>query len=235
LFFITFSVCLSWNVTSGQDLSGHLRLKSCISDYQDGDYQKTADSLQVLLPLLSTTEDRMEAYKYLGFSFAMLNRIYKSKEVFKTGLEKYPGMDIDTLEVPPNIAIIFKQAKLEKKIEKIDTSNNRNPRIIVQKKNVFVPVLLLSAAIVSAGAGGNLFYYGNQQYQKYKSVDTPDQTVLDGYFTRYRNSYIAGAACAGVTAVLLPISIYLFVKKDHSAKGASVSFENGCPSLVFVF
>jgi hypothetical protein len=184
---------------------------------------------------LTIPEDQMEAYKYLGFAYGMLNRIEKSKKVFKTVLDKYPSMDIDTLEVPPNIAIIFKQAKLEKKIEKIDTSNSGTPRIIVQKKNIVAPILLLSAAIVSAGAGGDLFYYGNQQYQKYKSVDAPDQSLLDRYYAGYRNSYIAGAACVGLTAVMLPISIYLFVKKENPKKDLSVSFVNGRPSLVLAF
>jgi tetratricopeptide (TPR) repeat protein len=214
---------------------GHAQLESCISDYRDGNYQKTADSLAAILPLLSDPGDQIEAYKYLGFSYGMLNRIEKSKTIFKTVLEKFPAMDIDTLEVPPNIAIIFKQAKLERKIETIDTLNSAKPRIVVQKRNVVAPVLLLTGAILSAGAGGNLFYYGNQQYQKYKSLDNPDQNALDRYYSDYRNSYIAGAACAGVSAVLLPVSLYLFMKKDHGEKDASVSFVNGCPSLVFVF
>jgi hypothetical protein len=214
---------------------GHSGLESCISDYKDGDYQKAADSLAMLLPLLSDPQDQVEAYKYLGFSYGMLNRIEKSKTIFKTVLEKFPGMDIDTLEVPPNIAIIFKQAKLERKIETIDTLNSAKPRIVVQKRNVVAPVLLLTGAILSAGAAGNLFYYGNQQYQKYKSIDNPDQNSLDRYYSGYLTGYIAGAACAGVTAVMFPVSLYLFMKKDHREKGASVSFVNGCPSLVFVF
>jgi tetratricopeptide (TPR) repeat protein len=229
------SICLLWNASPAGDSSGHFRLESFISAYKDGDYQKTADSLQALLPSLSDHEDQMEAYKYLGFSYGMLNRIDKSKNVFKTALDKYPGMDIDTLEAPPNIAIIFKQAKLEKKIEKIDTSSTGTVHVIVQKKNVAVPVVLLSLAIISAAAGADLLYYGNQQYRNYKSVDTPDQNVLDKYYSEFRNAYIAAAACAAVTAVLLPVSLHLFVKKDHHKKSAKVSFVNGCPSLVFVF
>jgi hypothetical protein len=234
-FFVILTVCLSRIATAAGDVAGHRRLESCISDYQDGNYQKTADSLGVLLPLLTASQDQIDAYKYLGFSYGMLNRIEKSKEVFKTVLDKYPGMDIDTLEVPPNIAIIFKQAKLEKKIEKIDTSSTRVVHVIVQKKNVAAPVVLLSVAIISAAAGADLLYYGNQQYQNYRSVDTPDQSVLDRYYADYRNAFIAGVACAAVTAVLLPVSIYLFVKKDRHRKAATVSFVNGCPALVFAF
>jgi tetratricopeptide (TPR) repeat protein len=234
-FLLIVNVCLNLSVKASEQSHWRSRLDSCISSYKDGDYQKTADSLQALLPSLTIAEDRIEAYKYLGFSYGMLNRIDRSKEVFKTVLDKYPAMEIDTLEVPPNIAIIFKQAKLEKKIEKIDASRTGTVHVVVQKKNVAAPVVLLSVAIISAAAGADLFYYGNQQYQNYKSVDIPDQSVLDRYYASYRNAYIAGSACAAVTAVLLPVSLYLFMKKDHPKKGVTVSFVNGCPSLVYVF
>jgi tetratricopeptide (TPR) repeat protein len=245
VFIVILIVCCTWALCPAEDNVLHARIESSVSDYQNGEYRKAADSLQAILPSLKVPEDLMEAYKYLGFSYGMLNLIDKSKMLFKTALEKYPAMDIDTLEVPPNIAIIFNQAKLEKKIEKIDASIKENPpkatasdrvnQPIVEKKSVVAPVLLLSAAIVSAGAGGNLFYYGSQQYQKYASLDVPDQNVLDGYYARYRNSFIAGAGCAGLAAVLLPISIYLFVKKDHPQKGIAVSYANGWPSLVYRF
>jgi len=224
-----------WKVSPAKENSGHSRLESSISNYKDGDYQKTADSLAALLPALRDTADQIEAYKYLGFSFGMLNWIDKSKAVFKAVLEKYPGTDIDTLEVPPNIAIIFKQAKLEMKLKTIDTSGAKSVHVIVRKRNVAAPVVLLSAAIVFAAAGADLLYYGNQQYQKYKSVNTPDQSVLDAYYAQYRNASIGGAACVAVTAVLLPVSIYLFVRKDPREKGATLSFAHGYPSLVVTF
>jgi hypothetical protein len=232
LLFVSVNIFLLWTAVPAQKISSHARLESCISEYKDGNYKKAADHLQVLLPLLSDPDDQIVAYRYLGFSYGMLNLIDQSKEVFKTGLGTYPAMTIDTLEVPPNIVMIFKQAKLEKKLEKIETTMKKSPRIIVRRKYVLAPALLLSLSIVSAGASIDLFYYGNQQYQKYKSVNTPDQHQLDTYFRNYRNSFIAGAACAGLTAVLIPVSIHLFMKKEIQT---SVSLVNGVPSVVCTF
>jgi tetratricopeptide (TPR) repeat protein len=212
--------------------SSHEKLETCISEYRNGNYKTAADHLKTLLPSLSGMEDQVEAYRYLGFSYAMLNWIDKSKEVFKTGLGIYPAMAIDTLEVPPNIAIIFKQAKLEKKLEKIEASAAKTPKIIVKRKNVLAPALLLTLGMASAGASIDLFYYGNQQHQKYRSISTHDQHQLDMYFNNYRNAYIAGSACAALTAVLVPVSIHLFMKREIQM---TVSFVNGTPSLVCMF
>jgi hypothetical protein len=235
IFLLPLTMGLCWVGAFAQGESARSRLESFVSFYKDGEYQRTADSLQTLIPLLADSADLIEGYKYLGFSFGMLNWIDKSKEVFKTAMEKYPDMDIDTLEVPPNITLIFKQAKLEKKIEKIDTLKTLSPRIIVQKKNVLAPVLLLSAGIVTAAASADLFYYGNQEYQKYKSFSSPDQGQLDRLYANFRNSVIAGAAGAALTAVLVPYSIHLFVKKDGGKKSISVSIVKGAPSLVWEF
>ena len=239
LFLIFINSCLLWKAVPAEGLSGKMRLNLCVADYENGNYQKTAESLEALMPALSNPEEQMEAYKYLAFSYGMLNRIDKSKAVFTTVLKKFPGMNIDTLETPPNIAIILKQVKLEKKIETINSSHPKtiHPKtiVVVQKKNVVLPVVLLSCSIICAGASGDLFYYAGQQHQKYKSVDVPDQGLLDSYYSRYRNASIAGIVSAGVAAVLLPVSIYLFTKKEPPKKGVSLSYVNGLPSVMYSF
>jgi tetratricopeptide (TPR) repeat protein len=234
-FLLAFLLVGACFMAQSEENHGRERLNSCISLYKDGDYQKAADSLQVLVPLLAKPEDQMEAYKYLGFSYGMLNWIDKSKAAFKTVLKKYSAMDIDTLEVPPNIAIIFKQAKLERRLETIDTTKTVKTYLIVQRKNIVLPTVLLSVAIISAGAGGNLLYYGNQQYQTYKSVNTPDQKVLDKYFTNALYAYIGGAACEVVTCVLVPVSLYLYFKKEPRQYKMGISIVNGVPSLACTF
>ena len=233
-FLFILTVCFLWKAVPAQNRSGQTKLESCIVNYENGEYQKTADSLERLAPALSSPEHQMEAYKYLAYSYGMLNRIEKSKTIFKLVLKKYPNMNIDTMEAPPNIAIIFKQVKLENKIE---TMNSSHPKaiIVVQKKNVVLPVVVLSCSIMFAGASADLFYYGNQQHQKYNSVNTPDQGLLDVYYSKYRNATIAGAVSAGAAVVLLPVSLYLFTKKEHSKKNVSLSFINGHPSVVYSF
>ncbi len=238
-FFYVFFATVSLYSCFAQDGAGHARLQTFISYYEDGEYQKAADSLGALLPSVAGGRDEVDAYKYLGFSFAMLNWVDKSKETFKTALKKFPRMDIDTLEVPPNIAIIFRQAKLERRLETMDTLSMRKPVVVVERRNVALPTVLLSISIVSAVVGAELFYNGFQQYQQYKQykppANTPDQSVLDKYYSNARNSYVGGAACASVTAVLVPVSLYLFLKKEPPAKKIRISFTNRGSSLVWLF
>lgn len=222
-------------VVQAEGTPGRERLNSYISFYQDGDYRKAADSIDALIPMLTDPEDQMNAYKYLGFSYAMLNRIDKSKDAFKTALKKYSAMEIDTLEVPPNITIIFKQAKLELKLEKIDTTKTVRTYIIVQKKNIALPTILLSLSVVSLGAGANLAYYGYQQRQKYNTFNTPDQKILDKYYNNSIYSFIGAGVCGVTTCVLFPISLYLYNKKESPERKVSFTFINGVPSLACSF
>ena len=237
-FLLALIVCFLWKEVPAQNGSGQSnlesRLTSCIANYENGEYQKVADSLERLATALVDSEQQIKAYKYLAYSYAMLNRIEKSKAIFEVALKKHPAMNIDTLEAPPNIAIIFKQVKLEKKIETINLSHPKTI-VVLQKKNVVVPTILFSCSILCIGAAVDLLYYGNQQHQQYKSITTPDQDLLDGYYSRYRNATIAGAVSLGVSAVLLPVSIYLFTKKDHRKKNVSLSFINGHPSIDYSF
>ncbi|HEX7510733.1 MAG TPA: hypothetical protein VF335_05495 [Chitinivibrionales bacterium] len=235
--FSAFVLC-SWTaVFSATELTGEMRLKFCISNFENGEYQKAADSLETLVPALSEPDQQMEAYKYLAYSYGMLNRIEKSKAVFQLVLKKYPRMTIDTLEAPPNIAIIFRQVKLEKKIE---TLNSARPKtiVVIQKKNVTAPVILLSCSFLAAAGSAGLFYYATQQHQKYHSVDPQNpnrQSLMDRYFSRYQYASIGGIVSGGVAAVMLPLSIYYFAKKEPVKKGVSVSFVNGLPSVVYSF
>jgi hypothetical protein len=217
------------------DYPAQTRLDACIAGYQNGDYQKTADSLRALVRGLVIGDDEMRAYKYLGFSYAMLNWIDLSKEAFKTALEKFPTMDIDTLEVPPNITLIFKQAKLEIKLAAMDAALIRTPPVVVVKKTFVAPTILLTTGILSAGAGAGFFYFGFQKYQKYKSLDAPDQSSLDYYYTTAGYYYIAAGIGACVAAVLIPVSIHLFTKKEPGNKAVKISIVNGTPSLVVSF
>jgi len=215
------------------------RLDACIGHYTDGDYQKAIDSLTTVIHSLTSPEDLMEAYKYLGFSYGMLNMIDKSKETFKIALNKFRSMTIDTLEVPPNIAIIFNQAKLEKKLEALSSEKQRKqspaPVVVYRKKNVTAPILLLTGSFLCVGASAYCLFYANDQNQKYKTLNVPDQALLDKYYSNYRNLLIAGVACAGASIVMLPISIYLFAKKEPALKTLSLGFVNGQWALQYSF
>ena len=207
---------------------------SCVSFFKNGDYEKAIDCLTLLILYTHNSNDSIAIFKYLGFSYGMLGRIDRAKENFSNALNKLPDLQIDTLECPPNISIIFNQVKLERKIAKIDTATPVKKVEVVQKKNPFVPVLLLTMAVVSAGAGGYYYYSGNTLHDTYRALDTPDQKLLDASYNNFKNAYIKSAVFFGVSAVLLPVSTYLFLRKGHS-KHVMLSCAHGAPSLVYAF
>ena len=186
------------------------RLDTCIAYYQDGDYQKAADSIKALLPLISDRLEEAEAYKYLGFSYVMLDLINKAKDFFRVALEKYPQMVIDTLEVPPNISIVFRQAKLETQMEKGEILDKK-----VQEKNtkrVILASLLTATGTVSAGAGGYLFYKGFHAHTDYRNAT--DSADCDRYWKDMSKDFIIAGCATGVAAVTLYFGMRLFFKKS---------------------
>jgi tetratricopeptide (TPR) repeat protein len=211
-------------------------LGSCVSFFKNGEYEKAIDCLSLLILYTHNDSDSVAIYKYLGFSYGMLGSIDRAKENFNNALDKLPDLQIDTLACPPNISIIFNQVKLERKIAKIDTALvEKKVEVVAQKKSPFVPVLLLTMAVVSAGAGGYFYYSGNTLHDKYLALDTPDQGLLDTYYNNFKKAYIKSAVCFGISAVLLPVSTYLFLRKGTVSKHIAFSVIHGVPSLVCSF
>ena len=185
------------------------RLDTCKAYYEDGDYQKAADSIKALLPLISDRREEAEAYKYLGFSYVMLDLINKAKDFFRVALEKFPQMMIDTLEVPPNISIVFKQAKLETQMEKGEILDKK-----VQASNtkrVVFASLLTAAGTISAGGGGYFFYKGFQAHTDYRNAT--DSASCERYWQDMSKDFIIGGCATGAAAAALYFGIRLFVKK----------------------
>jgi tetratricopeptide (TPR) repeat protein len=183
------------------------RLDTCKAYYEDGDYQKAADSIKALLPLISDRREEAEAYKYLGFSYVMLDLINKAKDFFRVALEKFPQMMIDTLEVPPNISIVFKQAKLETQMEKGEILDKK-----VQAKNTSRIVLgsfLTAAGAVSTGTAGYFFYKGFKDRDTYRNATEG----FDNKWSTMQNDFIIGGCATGVAAAALFFGTRLLFKK----------------------
>jgi tetratricopeptide (TPR) repeat protein len=193
------------------------RLDACVSYYQDGDYQKAVDSIKTLLPLISDRREEAEAYKYLGFSYVMLDLIDKAKEFFRVALEKFPQMVIDTLEVPPNITIVFKQAKLETQLEKGEMFDKT-----VQDKNqkrIVLGALCTSTGVIGTGVGGYFLYRGFKARRDYKNA-TAD---FDSYWNTMKRSFLIGGCATAVGGLDLTLGLYLLIKKPAQQKKVSMT------------
>jgi tetratricopeptide (TPR) repeat protein len=181
------------------------KLNLCIAVYRDGFYSQAIQCIGSALPVMDTHSDSLEAYKMLAQSYGMLNQIAKAKEYFNIILEHDSSTVIDTLELPPNISLVYNQVLLERKLSQMEKAHTQDTVTIQKKKsNVAIPALLLSSAVLSLGGGG---YCGYKAYTIRKdNLKTGNNHFMsNNKMTRYTR-YLAGsagcAAVAGVTTVL---------------------------------
>ncbi|MBN2036658.1 MAG: hypothetical protein JW768_07960 [Chitinispirillaceae bacterium] len=217
------------------DESTKAKLDSCILYYQDGEYQKTVDSLKALLPLISNRQEEIEAYKYLGFSYVMLDMISKAKEFFRVALEKFPAMVIDTLEVPPNITIVFKQTQLETKMAKGDILDKDVQRR--NEKRVITATVIAATGTVAAGVGGYFCYRGYRSRDHYFNVNAEDpdrQEQLDYWGEKFQRELLIGGVTAGTGVIELGLATWLFFRKP-APKKISAFYEDGVFGVVWRF
>ncbi|MGA2507989.1 MAG: tetratricopeptide repeat protein [Chitinispirillaceae bacterium] len=205
-----FIVLMTAQIVSA-DGSTKARLDTCVSYYQDGEYQKAADSIKALLPLVSDRREEAEAYKYLGFSYVMLDLIDKAKEFFRVALEKFPQMVIDTLEVPPNITIVFRQAKLETQLEKGEINDKKLDEKQQRHNRVVFASILTATGVVSAAVAGYFFYEAHHEHSQYELPAT--QTEFDNHWSAMQRDVIIGGCATAFTAVDLFFGFRLFAKK----------------------
>ncbi len=185
------------------------RLEKFIIYFEDGEYQRAVDSLESFLSEVEDPALESSAYKYLSFSNVMLDRINEAKELFAAALRKYPDLSVDTLAVPPNVTIVYRQAKLEREME-LEKARN-SPEI---RRMRLLGAGTLSGGVLALAAGAYFFYDSYSQYQKYNDVDSYEPEALNEYYDRHRRSYIAGGIFGGVGVMMVPVSVYLFSRAD---------------------
>lgn len=204
-------------------------LKNCISNYRYGYYSRAVECINATMQDLTTFRDSLESYKMLALSYGMLNQIDKAKEYFNIALDKDPAMEIDTLAFPPNIALIYNQVKLEKKITRaqLDTVSQAP---VIHKRNIALPTILLSSVILSTGGAVYLGYNGYLAHKDYSKL-RGDQKKMDKKWDEFTYSAAGGAACAVVSGV----ATWLFFRVIKRNDAVSLSgWENGV-SLVYDF
>ncbi len=83
--------------------------------YNTGEYEKAIAELERALNVLYKLKqnDRVEAYKYLGFSYVAFGDVVKAKESFKRALSINPALKLDAATVSPKIIQVFEQARAE--------------------------------------------------------------------------------------------------------------------------
>jgi tetratricopeptide (TPR) repeat protein len=193
-------------------------LKFCISYYRDGYYNRTVECINDLLPNVTNAHDSLLAFKFLALSYGMINRIEQAESCFRQALEKDPNMEIDTLEFPPNIALIYNHVKLEKKIEQIDSMKLKAPAVtaVPREPGYGLPTAMLTGAIVSAGGAGFLFFRGLKARHDYNLER--DQEKIDQAW----NSFIYSMSGGGVCVLACGIFTWAFISLNSNDSGSAV-------------
>ncbi len=164
------------------------RLDSCVVYYQNGEYVKAVDSITGLFPLIRE-RDELTAYKYLAYCYVMLQMTNRAAMVFRAALDKYPGMRLDTLEVPPRIWSFFEEVRA---VKRASTPPAQRASRAVQ---ISMASLMLAGASMGLWASGYLAAAGDESTALY------------------------GSLAAGVVSVaLIPVSLSLIVKRDTRRK-----------------
>jgi hypothetical protein len=179
-------------------------LQSCISAYRDGFYARAIHCIDRSLPDLTTHRDSIEAYKMLAQSYGMMNQIENAKLYFGLVLEKGSEGEIDTLALPPNIAIIYNQVLLEKRVTQIEKNATPGGTVIYEKKRSAAVPILLSSVILSTGGAVYLYYNGYLARNEYSKLGK-DQDLLDKKWKEFTYSIAGGIGCtviSGVTTLL---------------------------------
>jgi tetratricopeptide (TPR) repeat protein len=203
-------------------------LKNCISNYRYGYYSRAVECINAIMQDLTTFRDSLEAYKMLALSYGMVNQIDKAKENFNLALDKNPAMEIDTLAFPPNIAIIYNQVKLEKKAVKSDSVPNS--QVVSKKRNIALPVILLSSVILSTGGAVYLCYNGYLAHEDY-SKERYNQKRMDKKWDEFTYSAAGGVGCAVISGV----ATWLFFRVIKHNDAVSISGSNNRVALVYNF
>ena len=202
-------------------MSQRSKLDLCIYLYENGKYAEALDSLKSLIPNVTDKRALAECYKYLGFTSVMLDMINSAKDNFNKMLAEYPDMEIDTIQVPPNITIVFKQVVTEKELEqkkKRETELTRKSSLVITGTT---GVLGLTAAAL-----GVVFYVKESRaYDRYRSARDPEQ--IRDYRTDSENSLLLSRIFFGTSAAALLFTGYRLFTLPQKGASVSLRFEPG--------
>jgi hypothetical protein len=197
-------------------------LPGCITLYENGEYQAAADSLKMLLPKLSA-KDQADAYKYLAFSYVMLDMISKARENFAQMLTDYPNAQIDTVMVPPNITVVFNQVKTERELvaqQKEVAAKGIEDLQHKRRSRLAWGAVTGAVAVGSACAAVVLFVKGQDTYDQYQKSQDPDKVA--SLEDQTRSQYVAGYVLSGVGGVALVASAVTFILVPPKAPKAAL-------------
>ena len=185
------------------------RLNAYIALYENGEYQQAVDSLKALLPGLTDKREITEAYQYLAYSYVLLDMIEQAKSNFSVLLQKFPNVEIDTISVPPNITIVYKQVKIENELEKQKKSEQEKEAQRSQRSKKTRIILGGTTGVLGLGSGAlSVFFYLESQ-QAYDDYNTASEIGrIQAYKKEVNDDLLVSRVSLAAAGVFLAVSAY---------------------------
>jgi len=102
----------AWGQITGGSSKGSSALSAGLKQYDDGDYQPAAKSLQSALDQGLSSKDQVTAHKHLAFIQCSVGRTGPCREEFRKALALDPSMDLAPAEAGhPTWGPIFRSVK----------------------------------------------------------------------------------------------------------------------------
>lgn len=190
-----------------------MMLDSAISLYVGGEYVQASEALVGVFPYLERNPDQERAYRYLAYCYSMLRMTGRARAVFSAALERFPQMELDSLEAPPVIMSLFRDVKMGKRMEWHERYHSDLVDRTVRQASA---ILLLTAASGSAFGSGFLLSDGMRSSDADLSLWT-------------------GAGLGVVSAVLIPVSVVLLIRSQNDPTAKYVRVEGTPTSTAVVF
>lgn len=198
--------------------------------YDQGDFTKSIEELKKAMDSLEgqNNEDKVEAYKYLGFSYVAFGEKEKAKEEFKKVIKLKPSMKLDATIVSPKIIAVFAEARAELEaegfdftkpvsIETIPTPQPRIPGQITKSgaffRSLFIPGLgqiykgqktkgyvIMGSGVIFLGATLGAMGDYNDKKDAYESAAYNDD--FEKLFKDYEDAASKASAMATITGVI---------------------------------
>ncbi len=179
-------------------------LNQAVLHYQQGEWAKTIMILEDALPRFDN-EDRIDAHKYLGMSYARLNDNISSKEHFKTLLKLNPKFTLKSEDADLSIIGIINEAKKEIAYESAFCSCFI-PGIgqMIKGEDKKGKLIMLGSGL-SLASSVLLWLETEDRHNDYLSLGPDSIQYMDEYYNNYNKYYRISLCSSGVF-----LGIYLF-------------------------
>jgi tetratricopeptide (TPR) repeat protein len=190
-------------------------------DYANGSYTRAISTLGNVLEQLSG-DARVEAHKYLAFSYVALGARDKAHEHFKKALRINPKLELSIYETTPEVLEAFANAKTERAHESAGCSCFIPGIGQLMKGEETKGKLIIATSALTFTAATVSWVVTDNKSNYYHSLGPDDNTHMDAAYEDYNKWYKTSLAASA-----LFLSVYVYSIIDALSPGKIINTEHG--------